>query len=367
MSFLRLLLCTLCCFWITALHALPDDPHELFKIMMGQTGVWDWMGWSQEQLWSHPFVQQNVEKPFDHYTKAIQCLKKRSVHSIPKSIHFIWIGPKPFPEQSISNLISWKKHHPNWNFYFWTDDPDRPIPVEGMQRQLVSDFDFGQFQPLIEEMTNWGGKSDLMRYMILYKMGGIYTDHDVRCIQPFDPLITHYDFAVGYEPLHNYSLSLSTPFVPNNGIIISCPHHLILEKTIEQVCARWNEIGARFPGGDIQSEHQKFYWRTFDTFAYCAYHLIDDGNYQNILLPACYLQSGWFFDKQTFHELTEQGHVYAIHLFNASWATVKRTTSKSQQILQRKRHILGSRPFQKPSAFLTTSTLRCKKNRALNR
>jgi len=314
----------LCCFWIGALHALPSDPYELFKTMMGQKGMCEWLGCSQEQLWDIPIVQDKAKQPFNYYLKAIQYFKQKPINTIPKTIHFIWIGPKPFPEESISNLISWKKHHPKWKFFFWTDDPNRPLPIEGIERRLVSNFDFGPIQALLEESVSWGEKSDLMRYMILYKEGGVYSDHDVKCVRSFDLLVSHYDFVAGYEAMHNYTFSLNSPFVPNNGIILSCPHHAILGKTIERIISRWEGICKKWSGNGSYSAVERVFETTFDPFAYCASHFIDTGKYRNILLPVCFLQSYFFFDEQVLQELKEQGYVYAIHCFGAAWKGAKR-------------------------------------------
>ena len=311
---LQRFLCVLCLFWTGIAHALPSDPYELFQTMMGQTGEWDWKGLSQEQIWDNPHVQNCAGQPFNHYMEAIQYLKQEPINTIPKIIHFIWIGPNPFPQQSISNLISWKNHHPNWKFFFWTDDPNRPPPIEGMQQRLITDFDFGPLQRCIEGSQNWGERADIMRYMIIYKEGGIYTDHDVECIRPLDPLTSRYDFVAGYAALHNYHFSLNRPFSPNNGIIISRQHHPIMKETIDRLVARWDEMTELFHDrfGRVMS-------RSFDPFTYCSTHFIDIPGYRNMLLPASYLHSAWSFDEQIRQELIEQGHVYAIHRYAGLW------------------------------------------------
>jgi hypothetical protein len=299
-----------------AIHALPSDSYELFKTMMGQRGEWDWMVLSQDQIWGIPHVQNCSGGAFEHYMKAIQYLKEEAINTVPKTIHFIWIGPKQFPEQSIPNLISWKRHHPEWEIFFWTDDPERPLPIEGLTRRLITDFDFGPLQRCIKASTNWAETSDIMRYMIIYKEGGIYTDHDVECIRSFDPLSSHYDFAAGYSALHNFPFSLNSPFCPNNGIIVARPHHPILEKTMERLLARWDEMTQKHPAEDLFGRVMA---RSFDPFAYCSTHLIDTKGYRNILLPASYLNSNGSLEAQIQQDLIDQGHVYAIHRFAGSW------------------------------------------------
>ncbi len=38
---------------------------------------------------------------------------------IPKFIHHIWIGDKPFPSDYINFLKKWKILYPDYNFIFW--------------------------------------------------------------------------------------------------------------------------------------------------------------------------------------------------------------------------------------------------------
>ena len=73
------------------------------------------------------------------YNRDIDYLCATSIHTVPKIIHFIWIGPRAFPKNSIDNLKSWKQYHPHWKFYFWTDSKDRPLPMSGMERRLIQE------------------------------------------------------------------------------------------------------------------------------------------------------------------------------------------------------------------------------------
>jgi len=313
MPSIRLLLCSFCLVWTGA--AFSHASFENFKTMMGQRGVLKWSHLSQEELWRIPVVEKNAKKAFENYSNGLDYLKHPALHTIPKTIHVIWIGPRPFPEQSIANLLSWKKYHPTWDLFFWTDSRERPLPIEGMKRRLLSDFDLGPFTSLFRKSTNWAEKSDLLRYMIIYKEGGLYTDHDVTCIRPFDSLVEHYDFIAGYAPLHNYCFSLNNPFSPNNGIIISSPCHPIMQKTISRLCSKWKNVTK----SENKSVGRLVIARTFDPFTYCASHYINIEGYRNILLPASYLHSAHSFTKEIFDELIEHNCVYAIHHFDSAW------------------------------------------------
>ena len=91
--------------------------------------------------------------------------------SIPKTIHQIWIGPKPCP----TNLTkTWKEKHPDFEYILWTE-------AELEKRQI-------QFECLaqIQMIPEINGKADIMRWELLWQIGGYFVDADSICIEPFD-------------------------------------------------------------------------------------------------------------------------------------------------------------------------------------
>ena len=84
---------------------------------------------------------------------------------IPKIIHMIWIGNKKPP---IWCIDSWKNDYINkysdWNFILWNEEKINSI--EMVNRELYD------AEPTLR------GKSDIARYEILYKYGGIFLDAD---------------------------------------------------------------------------------------------------------------------------------------------------------------------------------------------
>lgn len=102
---------------------------------------------------------------------------------IPKIIHQIWIGNKPIP---FGLIKTWKDKHPDWKYILW--DNEKVKNEEFINRDKI------------EICNNILGKSDLIRYEILYKYGGIYIDIDVICNKKLDNLITNKSlFAVYYN------------------------------------------------------------------------------------------------------------------------------------------------------------------------
>jgi len=141
---------------------------------------------------------------------------------VPKIIHQIWIGKK-VPEEFKEFQKSWKKFHPDWEYRLWT------------QRD-IDGFGFYNID-IIRESRNPGEISDLMRYEILYRYGGLYVDFDFECLRPHDELNHMYDFYVGIQPLDSDDLQLGI------GLIGSVPGHPILESAIKNMRASWDTPG----------------------------------------------------------------------------------------------------------------------------
>ncbi|MBV9852076.1 MAG: hypothetical protein JO250_20615 [Armatimonadetes bacterium] len=91
---------------------------------------------------------------------------------IPKIIHHIWVGPAPLPAPARHYIGTWRHHHPGWRMRLWTDDNPPPL----RNRALYDGF------------TNPGARSDILRYELLARFGGVYADTDVECLRPLDPL-----------------------------------------------------------------------------------------------------------------------------------------------------------------------------------
>lgn len=134
---------------------------------------------------------------------------------IPKKIHQIWLG-SPFPKEFKYITEKWIKLHPDWEYKLWTDKD-------------VSDLFPLYNQEIYYKSRNFGEKSDILRYEILYRFGGFYVDIDYECIKPFNILSQGYNFVVGVEPIDTSHLSVG------NAIIGSTPNHPILKKCVETI------------------------------------------------------------------------------------------------------------------------------------
>jgi len=128
---------------------------------------------------------------------------------IPKIIHHVWLGNKPFPEEFNRYRLSWMKHHPTWTMMFWDEDN---LP------KLIN-------QNSLKLCNTYSEMSDVIRYELLYKYGGIYLDCDFSCYKNVEPLIKDLKLFISTED--NVHLS--------GGFIGSVPKHPIIKRLIRLI------------------------------------------------------------------------------------------------------------------------------------
>lgn len=296
--------------------AHPISTHYDFKTMIG--------------LGSHSINSARKKlgkkdlKEVDDFSKAYQAKIKLvtespGLHSrIPEVIHFIWLGPKDFPKESIKNVESWREYHPTWTIKFWTDRADRPCPIKEMEKVLVSDYDFKDMTKFISETSNYGEKSDLMRYVILYNEGGIYADHDAKCIKSFTRFVNAFDLVACFERPH-YHKSIDSSLTPANGLICIKPHHPALRETMKEVTRRWKVIGKKYPGKNYSDNFNRVIQRTFDSFAKSVKPFGLDIHTRDIILPTCFFYPDRTLSTWFTKALRKTGLVYSTHQYAGSW------------------------------------------------
>lgn len=92
--------------------------------------------------------------------------------TIPKVIHFIWLGKHTYPENTIH---TWKTHNPEWTVRVWKDDDVSSLT---MTNDNIYQMSKNNYQ-----------KSDILRWEILYSHGGVYCDTDVVCMKAIDDVL----------------------------------------------------------------------------------------------------------------------------------------------------------------------------------
>lgn len=211
-----------------------------FDVMMGKES-----GYYKKQLGSDESAFLSHLR--DEFSKKEMTHEDNTYHT-PKIIHFIWLGPRPFPAQSVKNMRSFLIHHPDWKCLFWTDR-ERPQIFNEVEVRLVKDFKFKHLKHQFNGSTNYGEKSDLLRFEVLHQYGGVYVDHDANALQPFDSLHKKYKFYAGLEAPH--SPIAGAQITLGNGLIGGGAGHPIFEKVMVWMRDHWKQKESDFAGRDL--------------------------------------------------------------------------------------------------------------------
>ena len=103
---------------------------------------------------------------------------------IPKIIHYIWLGGKPLPKIAEKCIASWKKYCPDYEIKRWDET-----------NLNISQYQYAQDA---YDAKKYAFASDVMRFDVLYKYGGVYVDIDVEILKPIDDLLDTSSFT-GFE------------------------------------------------------------------------------------------------------------------------------------------------------------------------
>ncbi len=167
--------------------------------------------------------------------------------SIPKTLHFIWLGPASLPAASLARISGWIAQHPDWKVKLWMDEGSELV-VEGVERRGRSDFPLGALERCYYASDNFGERAMLLRYAILLSEGGVYIDHDMRCTKSIDSLLKKCDFFCGMEIPAPSILSSSVYASPH--LLGSVSGHAILQVAVKWLQKEWDRLEGQYPGSE---------------------------------------------------------------------------------------------------------------------
>ena len=158
---------------------------------------------------------------------------------IPKVLHFIWLG-SPFPQKYNRMLDSWRLHHPHWEIIIWDDEKAKTFSMTNRGKNICIKCDYYRNSDVailnfsssfnlanFENASNFGMKSDIFRYEILYNIGGVYVDIDYECLKSIDSIVANCEFFVGFS--HTEVLEI------NNGLIGCVRQHDLMNLIINEI------------------------------------------------------------------------------------------------------------------------------------
>lgn len=166
---------------------------------------------------SYDFNQSNYNKDWrwrllaELYDRNFVREEDRDYETLPKKIHQIWLG-STIPDEYSKLGDTWKRLNPDWEYKLWTDKDTKNVDIP--------------CRKLFESITNYGQKSDFLRYHILNQFGGIYADTDFECLKSFNTL-SYAQFLVGV----GYPSAVEL----YNGLIGCIPNHPIISNIVRSV------------------------------------------------------------------------------------------------------------------------------------
>jgi len=120
--------------------------------------------------------------------------EQETEHCIPKRMHFLWFGNE-IPEKYIKNIMSFRRNNPYYEINLWTEKISDELKKKSSGIFIVGNLtrEVEQFttKDLIFEESNMGAKSDIARYEIVYRHGGMYLDTDSISLKPFYQTLMH--------------------------------------------------------------------------------------------------------------------------------------------------------------------------------
>lgn len=133
---------------------------------------------------------------------------------IPSSLHQFWVGPS-LPDAYAKFAEGWRRFHPEWKYRLWGADDLPPLRNQDLydRAEEICPEHVGQF------------RSDIVRYELLYRFGGVWVDVDFECLKPIDDLVR-------VDGLRAFVAWVNRDFV-NNAIMGSTRQHRFVRSLID--------------------------------------------------------------------------------------------------------------------------------------
>lgn len=142
--------------------------------------------------------------------------------SIENIIHFIWVR-RPIPELYTKGLKSYAKKCVNHKIYLWVDDCNKKLNIPSVEIKqidsltLVNKHVYNEVSEYDRLLGAW--QSDILRYELIDKFGGIYLDVDSHCRKNMNDAVFLKSFAAYNKHYKNKSTNSSFGFYKSSPIM----------------------------------------------------------------------------------------------------------------------------------------------------
>ena len=211
--------------------------------------------------------------------------------AIPKIVHQIWLGGA-LPKAYEGWTGSWRRMNKDWEYRFWDEKAIRKFGLRNDRAFRLS--------------RSYGAKSDIARYEILERLGGVYIDTDFECLKPFDEISQQCTFFAG--------IIFGDAPVINNGLIGSVPGHALIKRAVDGLSS---PVMTR-DGMEVLDRSGPGY------FTNVIFRAWESMNAHDVIFPSTYFYPWPNFKKQDETSLQDaKSYVrewsFAIHYWEASW------------------------------------------------
>jgi len=232
-----------------------------------------------------------------------------NMHQIPRIIHQIWSGvdgPLPRPFKILGK--TWKEHYPDWQYELW----DNKRINDFIQEYYPHCWDVYNKYPY--NIQRW----DAIRYLILYKIGGMYVDFDYESVRPMDKIIEGHSCCFAEDKLKQIEGRASF----NNALMLSVPGHSFMKKIIDTA------FSEKVLEGKYISKKECVFNTTGPRLLIDLYEALTADEKEAIfIIPAKYVTPFNGYEARYFRagERTQEldnalEEAYAVHYFCSNWA-----------------------------------------------
>ena len=192
---------------------------------------------------------------------------------IPRIIHQVWVGEKPFPKEYEKQSKKFIKLNKSFEYFLWTEENIK---------------EFKENSYIFEKLRCPAERADIIRLLALQKYGGYYFDADfkpLKSLEMYEKKFSNYDFII----------CDLTPGRVNNAFMASLPNTNLINSLVKNIKPRKFYGYDKYAAGPLYVDTQLKKWTQKDQFL--------------ILQPEyCYA-----------HELEITDNTFAIHTCGRTW------------------------------------------------
>ena len=178
--------------------------------------------------------EREVKKPIELYKVPFHIPRKAKQqeevrNNVPLVIYESW-GSHEVPKGMRDNIYALLEANPEFDYYLYSDEDCAAFIEDNFDKDVLDAF---------QSLKPGAFKSDLWRYCILYKMGGVYLDIKYYSLVPLIDIIdenqTVYVNDTGASILKTVRGDFSNGYCIYNGFLISPPKNEIFKKCIDDI------------------------------------------------------------------------------------------------------------------------------------